>query len=843
MNRAVATGVLIGCIPLVARAAEQPEPTSPSLSQRADAFRQQVAPLLAKYCFDCHGQGTVTAQVTFDRFTSDRQLLGSRDLWWKALKQLRAGLMPPLGEPHPAADEIARLEDWIKTAVFEFDPQNPDPGHVTVRRLNRVEYRNTVRDLIGVEYNTSGEFPADDTGYGFDNIGEVLTLSPLLLEKYLTAAEAIVKQAVQTVSGVTPEKKIPGRAFRRADDQESDKPGRGAVSLPYYVPATLAAKHTAEHAGRYEITVHVSAHEKFVDGVFDYNKCRLLFLVDGQELGRQEFSRQEGKSFSFTYGQSWSAGQHDLTFELQPLTPDEQQTRSLSLRVDDVMVRGPLEAEYRIRPAGYERFFPRDVPATETERREYAVEILNRFATRAFRRPPETESVERLVNLARTVAEQPGQTFEIGIARAITAILASPRFLFRAETPEDATPPAHPWVDEYSLATRLSYFLWSTMPDDELFRLAAEHKLRQNLTAQIDRMLTDPRSKEFIRHFTGQWLQARDIDSVPINAFAVLTGDQKPDPEAQQRRARFRALRNRPLESLTPEEKAELDAGLAAFRAGTRRFRQYELNGDLRRAMREETEMLFAHILRGDRSVLELIECNYTFLNERLAKHYGIDGVEGNEMRLVELASDSPRGGVLTQGTVLAVTSNPDRTSPVKRGLFILDNLMGMPPPPPPPNIPPLEDAAKQLAERSPSLRQQLELHRSQALCNSCHNRLDPLGLALEDFNALGMLRENRPDRTIDTSGALLTGESFTNIRELKHILATGRRRDFYRCLTEKLLIYALGRGLGYYDVGTVDQIVERLDGSNGRASVLISAIIESAPFQKCRAEPARSEP
>jgi hypothetical protein len=843
MKRAVTAGLLSACITLVARAEEPPAPFPPGPDQRADTFRQEIAPLLTKYCFDCHGHGTVTAQVAFDQFTSDRQLLESRDLWWKALKQLRAGLMPPPEEPRPTAAEIARLEDWIKTAVFEFDPQNPDPGHVTVRRLNRIDYRNTVRDLTGVEYNTSGEFPADDTGYGFDNIGDVLTLSPLLLEKYLTAAEAIVKQAVPTVSGVTPEKKIAGRDFRRVGDPESAESRRGTPSLSYYVPATLAAKHTAEHAGQYQIMVHVSAHERFVDGVLDYNKCRLLFQVDGQELGRQEFSRQEGKSYSFTYDQSWTAGEHTLTFELQPLTPDEPQTRSLSLRIDDVTVRGPLEAEYRVRPAGYERFFPRDVPATEAERREYAAEILNRFATRAFRRPPEAETIERLVNLAIRVAEQSGQTFEIGIARAITAILASPRFLFRAETPEAATPPAHPLVDEYSLATRLSYFLWSTMPDDELFRLASEHKLRENLTAQIERMLADSRSNEFIRHFTGQWLQARDIDSVPINAFAVITGDQKPDPEAQQRRARFRELRNRPLESLTPEEKTELDAGLAAFRAATQRFRRYELNGDLRRAMREETEMLFAHIIRGDRNVLELIECNYTFLNERLAKHYGIDGVEGSEMRLVELAPDSPRGGVLTQGTVLAVTSNPDRTSPVKRGLFILDNLLGMPPPPPPPNIPPLEDAAKKLAERSPTLRAQLELHRSQPLCNSCHNRLDPLGLALEDFNALGMLRESRPDRVIDTSGALLTGESFTNIRELKHILATGRRRDFYRCLTEKLLIYSLGRGLDYYDVGTVDRIVERLDAANGRASILISAIIESAPFQKCRAEPARSEP
>ena len=702
----IAAGILIAMLAVVARAAEQPADQTrvhlqpgAALAERAEAFRRDVAPVLAKYCFDCHGQGNITADVAFDQFASDAQLVASRDLWWKALKQLRAGLMPPQGEARPSSGELARMEVWIKTAVFEIDPQNPDPGRVTVRRLNRVEYQNTVRDLVGVNYDTTGEFPADDTGHGFDNIGDVLTISPLLLEKYLAAAEAIVKQIV--------------------------KPG-------------------------------------------------------------------------------------------------------------------------------YERFFPRDVPETDLERRQYAVEILRGFAARAFRRPPEPETVERLVELAESVAGQPGATFEAGIARAFTAILASPRFLFREEAVEPAAPPTHPSVDEYALATRLSYFLWSTMPDEELFRLAAERKLRENLSAQVKRMLADARSKELVRQFTGQWLQARDIDSVNINAFAVITGDQPPDPEAQQRRARFRALRSRPLESLTAEEKAELDAGLAAFRAGRQRFRQFELNGELRRAMRDETEMLFAHILREDRSLLELIDCDYAFLNERLAKHYGIDGVQGNEMRLVRLPPDSERGGILTQGTVLAVTSNPDRTSPVKRGLFILDNVLGSPTPPPPPNIPPLEDAAKQLADRL-SLRRQLELHRTQALCSSCHNRLDPLGLALEDFNALGMLRQARPDRPIDTSGALLTGESFTSIRELKRILVTERRRDFYRCLTEKLLIYALGRGLDYYDVYTVDDLVDRLDGKTGagepeqgeeaRALTLISGIIESVPFQRRRAELARSEP
>ncbi|HEX7375975.1 MAG TPA: DUF1592 domain-containing protein [Pirellulales bacterium] len=672
--------IIVGLFLAPARAATAP------VERRASEFHENIAPLLQKFCVDCHGQGTVTADVAFDRFASDADLLASRPLWSKALKQLRAGLMPPQGEERPSADEIERIASWIKAAVFEIDPQNPDPGLVTVRRLNRVEYRNTIRDLVGVEYDTSGEFPADDSGHGFDNIGEVLSVSPLLLEKYVAAAEAIVKKA------------------------------------------------------------------------------------------------------------------------------DEK------------------------------RLLPRDIPAAAADRPQFALDVLTAFAKRAFRRPADAHTIERLLALAQSVAEQPGRDIKAGIKTALTAMLASPRFLFREEAAEPAPPGVHPLVDEWSLASRLSYFLWSTMPDEELFRLANEHKLRGDLPNQVRRMLADARSKELVRQFTGQWLQARDIDSVTINAFAVISGDRPPDLEAEKRRTRFRELRSRPFESLTAAEKAEMDAMRAAFRGGARRFRQFELDGELRRAMRKETEMAFAHVLGEDRSLLELIDCNYTFLNEKLAKHYGIEGVEGSEMRLVQLPADSLRGGVLTQGTVLAVTSNPDRTSPVKRGLFLLENLLGTPPPPPPPDIPPLEDAKKQLADRA-TLREQLELHQREPLCHSCHNRLDPLGLALEEFNALGMLREARPDRAIDTSGTLLTGESFKNLRELKRILATDRRRDFYRCLSEKLLIYALGRGLEDVDVDTIDRLVERLDQEKGRASTLIFGIIESVAFQRRRAEPVRSEP
>jgi hypothetical protein len=366
-------------------------------------------------------------------------------------------------------------------------------------------------------------------------------------------------------------------------------------------------------------------------------------------------------------------------------------------------------------------------------------------------------------------------------------------------------------------------------------RLADEGKLRENLHVQVARMLADSRSQEFFRHFVGQWLQARDIETVLINAPMVLARDEPRDPEAERRRERFRELIRKAPEDQTEAEKKELQELRASFRGFFRRFREFELTRELRTAMRRETEMLFEHVVREDRPLHELLDARYMFLNERLAKYYGIEGVQGDEMRRVDLPPDSPRGGLLTQGTILAVTSNPDRTSPVKRGLFILDNILGSPPAPPPPDIPSLEEAGKKVEGRTPSVREAMALHRSQPLCASCHSRMDPLGLALENFNALGRWRDKEQAGPIDASGTLITGEPFRDVRDLKRILVERHRREFFRCLAEKLLTYALGRGLEEYDVQAVDEIVERMEANEGRASALIAGIVESAPFQKRR--------
>jgi hypothetical protein len=797
----------------------------------AAQFRKDVQPILTEYCYDCHADGMNKGEIAFDEFASDKTLLESRDLWWKVLKNLRAGIMPPEKKPRPTAEQKQQIEKWIKTDVFEIDPTNPDPGRVTVRRLNRVEYRNTIRDLMGVDFNTDVEFPPDDTGYGFDNVGDVLTLPPMLLEKYLDAAENIVSRAVPSVSRVMAERTMPGRSLR--SDSANDY---GPLVLSYYEPASISNTFQVEHSGHYKVVLNLSANEKFVDNQFDYNKCEVVFRMDGRELFRKEFTRQENKKFQYEYDQDWQTGAHELTFELRPLTPDEKQVRSLAIRVESIVLRGPADEKYWVKPKTYARFFPKDIPATTTGRHGYARELLEQFATKAFRRPVDAATVDRLTALAEETSNQPHQTFEAGVARAMVAVLASPRFLFREEstiTARSGTTNSFPLIDEYALASRLSYFLWSSTPDDELFRLAREGKLRANQPAQVKRMLADSKSEALIRNFVGQWLQARDIDTVVIDPRAVLQREEKADPEAERLRNRFRELQ-RHQSDLNEAEKKELEEVRTKF---FRSFRppRVDFGGELRGAMRKESEKYFEYIVRNDRPLTELVDSDYTFLNERLARHYGVSGVSGDEMRKVTLPAGSPRGGILGQGTVLAVTSNPTRTSPVKRGLFVLDNILGMPPPPPPPNIPPLEDAAKDVKGHEPTLRETLEMHRAKPLCSSCHNRLDPLGLALDNFNAMGMWREKEHDQTIDVTGKLISGESFTNLIQLKKILVANHQRDFYRCLTEKLLTYALGRGLDYYDVGTVDNIVSQLERQDGHFSALLSGVVDSAPFQKRR--------
>lgn len=819
----------------------------------AAQFRKEIQPILEEYCFDCHADGTKKGEVVFDEFKSDEALL-LPELWFHVLKNTRAGLMPPRNKPQLSADARQKLEHWIKFSAFGMDPQNPDPGRVTVRRLNRVEYRNTIRDLMGVDFNAEAEFPPDDTGYGFDNIGDVLTVSPMLLEKYLAAAREVVAQAVPIVDRVMPEKTVAGNRFR-ADEPNPGRNGggrgnrpEGMLALGFYEPAAVSTTLRVDQAGSYQVTLELA-----VKGSFDFDpgKCRVTCQLNGRELLKKEFGWNENKTFRFDFDEKWEAGENRMSFNLEPLTPVEQKAHPPEMRLVQVTVRGPMEQEHWTVPKNYDRFFTRAAPGDAAERRRYAHDLLAKFAAKAFRRPVDDQTVDRLTTLAENFYRQSGKTFESGVAHAMVAVLASPRFLFHLEEAQDTkqSPPARfPPIDEYSLASRLSYFLWSTMPDQELIDLAAHGELRQNLPAQVKRMLADARAEKLFQNFTGQWLQTRDVEGISSNARVILARDSGQERELRQEDEAFRAQ----LAERAAARAAAANPFLAGFMNGiagnngaaqrpmlTRRFNKprVELDRDLREAMRRETEMFFGSIVREDRPVTELIESDYTFLNEKLARLYGLADlhVAGAEMQRVTLPPDSPRGGVLTHGSALVVTSNPDRTSPVKRGLFVLENMLGTPTPPPPPNIPALEAADHDFKNHEPTLREALQEHREKPACASCHARMDPIGLAFENFNAMGMWRDQERKQAIETSGKLITGESFTSVRELKHILATEHRLDFYRCLTEKLLTYAIGRGTEFYDTETIDKIVERLERENGRFSALLMGVIESSPFQNMR--------
>ncbi|HEX4796054.1 MAG TPA: DUF1592 domain-containing protein [Humisphaera sp.] len=967
----------IGFCTTAASAAPAPEPT--------EQFRKQIQPLLAKYCYDCHGDGEKKGGIAFDELKTDDQLLNNRDLWWRVLKNTRTGLMPPQKKPHPNQEQLVELANWIKYGAFGIDPENPDPGRVTLRRLNRVEYRNTIKDLMGVDYNTTEEFPPDDTGYGFDTIGDVLSFSPLLLEKYMKAAEVIVKGGVPLVARTIPEWNIPGRSFK------STEAGVSAERLSFYKEATVSSSYINTQAADYILKLTVSVRGDFN---FDPGRINLVLKVDGKEQWTHEFKWDNGRKFQFDIPQTWDTGNHALALEVHPLTPPEQRRTNIDMQIQSLVIAGPTDPKFWNVSKNYARFFPRPEPPKDpAERREYAREVLTAFTKKAFRRPTDAVTVAKLVKIAEAGWSAPGKQFEQGIGEAMIATLSSPRFLFRVEQTIKSKPDEmYSKIDEYSLANRLSYFLWSTMPDDELMDLANRGELRKNYAAQVKRLMSDERAVAMVHNFTGQWLQLRDVDSIAIDARVVLARDTNTEKELQAQLAQrgrgfgqfnqnqqgrgrngqpiaangaaqpnanganptapngangaapaaatgampatagtgttpapagtgttpARAIANAapgtgapstgapatgtPVAGTPatatpatgapatgtpptvvanttgggPEAPAVANGAAAGAGAtppaanganpaaavanangqpaaagargafangrgqrgfgGRGRFGQpaVQLDGPLRTAMRSEPEMLFETIVREDRSLLELLDCNYTFVNASLGKLYGIQNVVGTDMQRVDLAKDSPRGGLLTMGSLLVVTSNPTRTSPVKRGQFILDNILGMPAPPPPPDIPVLEDAAKGL-DHDPTFREVLELHRDKPLCKSCHARMDPLGLSLENFNALGMFRDKERGQTIDASGQLLTGEKFKDVRELKQILVTNHQDDFYRCLTEKMLTYALGRGLEYYDVETVDRIVDRLKKENGRYSVLLTGIVESAPFQEKR--------
>jgi Protein of unknown function (DUF1592)/Protein of unknown function (DUF1588)/Protein of unknown function (DUF1585)/Protein of unknown function (DUF1587)/Protein of unknown function (DUF1595)/Cytochrome C oxidase, cbb3-type, subunit III len=722
--------------------------------------------LFQKYCFECHGDGVRKGNIDLEDLLAPANRPARQREWEKAWKIVRHEFMPPVGAEVPSDAERKAITDWIVKEVFAVDFENPDPGRVTVRRLNRVEYENSVHDLFGVDFGSEQTYssdgagavmrlrdrlPPDDTAFGFDNIGDFQTVSPALLEKYFDIAEFVVSRVVQDAPR-EPEMDVSKDVNVRKED--------GHRLTTHTVPFEL------KHGGGYHLAVQF-----ILGGWQDYGGgYDFILRVDDKTLTKDFVEVGGYKRYRFNLPAALSAGKHVLTFTTDPVKPDFKGNRNhLELRTK-VTITGPAGAEFAEYTGAHRAvFFRGAAPEDAAARRNYAREILERVATRAFRRPIDQESLHGLTELALRQSR-----FESGIAQSLTAILTSPKFFFRAESqPQSNDPKAvHP-LDDFALASRLSYLLWLSLPDEELMRLAREGKLRESLRAQVTRMLADQKSERFFEDFPGQWLRTRNV------LMTSIANDLELNP--------------------------------------------------VRGAMKRETEMLFEHIVRNNRDLIELITADYTFVNRLLAKYYGLPDVETDEFQKVSLAPDSKRGGILTHGSFLVASSNPNRTSPVKRGLFVLENLLAIEPPSPPPDIPPL-DEAKVGGVTPGTVREQLAAHRENKSCAACHAHFDPIGVVLENFDLMGGWRTKENGEPIETREKTVTGETLSGIDDLRSYFAA-RKEKFYRGVTEKFLTYALGRGLEPYDSVTVDRVAAAVAADGGKFSTLLHKVIESPAF------------
>ncbi len=712
------------------------------------AFQKEIRPFLSQNCFKCHGDGKAKGDFSMDPFKDAQSMHKAPVAWDTVLDMLRKREMPPEDEPQPSQPDRDKAIASIQSVRATLEANTPpNVGRVTLRRLNKTEYNNTLRDLLGVDFKPAEDFPADDVGYGFDNIGDVLSVSPLLLEKYLAATESILDQAIVIA--------------------QPPKPARSAVGA-LRLPATISAGETGGLAsfeeGDYVIRARLGT--KASEG----ETLRAVLRVDGKDV--KDFAVKPSASVPAVFETTvrTKAGTQRVTIALlNPARAAATDAETRALHVQSLEVEGPFHPAPPKYPAVHTRLMAHQPGLAP---REAAKDIITRFAAKAFRRPLRPGEVDKSLAFF-DASQQRGEQFESGVRAGLYRVLMSPDFLFRVELdPEGVKPGASYAVTEYELASRLSYFLWNSMPDDELLAQAGKGQLRHNLVAQVQRMVKDPKSSSSLQNFTEQWLTLRKLDLV------------SPDP------------------GLFP-----------AF------------DPSLQQAMLRESTLFFEAIAREDRSVLELLQANFTFVNEPLAKLYGIEGVTGDAF--VRVKAPPNRGGVLTMASVLALNSNATRTSPVKRGKFILEEILNAPPPPPPPDVPPLEEG-KQLAG---TLRQIMEQHRSNPVCASCHQKMDPLGFAFENFDAIGAWREKDTGGfPIDASGVLPDGMTFTGADGLKTVLEA-KKDLFLRAFATKMLTYGLGRGLEYYDRPAVDQIVGALSKNNYRFSTLILEIVKSEPF------------
>ena len=773
------------------------QPASPAHEGVAAAGAETRA-VLQRYCQGCHNERAAVGRdtgLTLDTLAAEDPT-DAPEQWEKIVRRLRNGSMPPAGRPRPGADVYERTAAWIEARLDAAAAARPNPGRPAVlHRLNRAEYRNAVRDLLALDVDVSSLLPADTSSYGFDNIGDVLGVSPLQLESYLSAANRISRLAVASSPAVA----VTADVYKVSTElTQTDR----LDGMPFGTRGGTRVEHFFPVDGEYEIRVRLARNSYGIVGLrephpleitLDGARVRLVTAGAGvsSEDADDRGERYKLQDDNLHVRLPVQAGPRSVgaAFLKRPSAQVESVRRPF-LRaliehgqshqipyIGEIVVTGPFDPALPDSTPSRDRIFVCR-PAGGSDEAACARRIVTTLARRAFRRPATGAELRILLDFYEEGRR--GGSFDSGIERALTRMLVSPAFLFRLETdPRDVRPGTPYELDDWALASRLSFFLWSSIPDDELLALAGEGRLRDPavLAQQARRMLADPRSDALVANFAGQWLYLRNL-SVPQPDFRLF-----PD-----------------------------------------------FDDNLRHAFRRETELLFESIIREDRSVVDLLAADYTFVNERLARHYGMPHVYGDHFRRVSTADHPMRGGLLGQGSFLTVQSLATRTSPVKRGIWILENILGTVPPEPPPNVPPLAADASGGAPRS--MREAMEAHRANPTCAACHRLMDPLGLSLENFDAVGQWREvGASSEPIDASGALPDGTRFAGVAELKQVLLA-HREQFVNTLTEKLLTYALGRGLEHYDAPAVRGITRSAAGADHRFSALVLGIVESVPFR-----------
>ena len=793
MSRRLAIAAVLWVLVAAVSIAQAPPPASARRPGPVAAPPATYRPVLDRYCVTCHNDRLKTAGLSLSALDMN-DVAANAAIWEKVVRKLDAGMMPPAGMPRPDAATVHNLVGSLTTVLDREGLAHPNPGRASLHRLNRTEFANAIRDLLAIDIDVTALLPADDSSAGFDNIADALGVSPVLLERYLAAAMKIAPIAVGTYADGAVES-----IYRAPADLNQLHHVDG---LPFGTRGGLLIRHNVPVDGTYEIRTTLWRNNAGrVRGL--ESPHQLEVLVDGAHVHGVTIGTPEQFAISFddrlntkTTAEfdetlkvrvALKAGPREIgvTFVAKTAAQDPQKLRPLASpfdavdthgvpRLDAVMITGPFN------PTG-----PGDTPsrrrvltcrpATAAEEVPCARTIVSALARKAYRRPITPADLDLLLGFYQ--AGRADGAFEHGIERALVRILTSPEFLFRMEhDPATAKPGMLTRVTDLELASRLSFFLWSSLPDEPLLQSAVQGRLHEPLVLdrEVRRMLQDPRADALVTNFAGQWLYLRNVRTVtPIV-------DEYPD-----------------------------------------------FDDDLRQGLRRETELLFSSVIREDRNVLDLLTADYTFVNERLARHYGIPGVYGERFRRVAV-KDEARRGLLGQGSILAVTSNANRTSPVRRGKWILENLIGSPPPPPPPNVPPLVDNKDR--SRPLSMREQMEQHRASPQCASCHRLMDPLGLALENFDAVGAWRIRDADTLVDASTELADGTPVNGPLGLRQALLR-QPETIVRTMTEKLMTYALGRGLESYDMPTVRAIV-RTAAPDYRFTSLVMGVVRSTPFQ-----------